>query len=76
MEVTGMNKQPAGDLVKFIDRNQEWLKQVIDLRDRMNHYKSGGIGLDNFTVFVRKMGGKDVLVLTEAAQFRTFDPLI
>jgi len=66
MEVTETNKQPAGELVKFIDRNQEWLKQVIDLRDRMNHYKSGGIGLDNFTVFVRKMGGKDVLVLTEA----------
>jgi len=31
MEVTETNKQPAGELVKFIDRNQEWLKQVIDL---------------------------------------------
>jgi hypothetical protein len=59
--VSGMNKQPAGELSKFIEQNQQWLKEVIDLRDRMNHYKSGGIGLDNFTVFVRKVEGKDVL---------------
>jgi hypothetical protein len=48
--VGGKSKQPAAQLSKYIEDNQVWLKQVIDLRDRMNHYKSGGIGLDNFTV--------------------------
>lgn len=48
------NKQPAAQLAAFIEKNQDWLKGVIDLRDRMNHYKGGGIGLDSFTVYVRR----------------------
>jgi hypothetical protein len=33
----------AGYLITHIERNQEWLKGMIDIRDRMNHFMSGGI---------------------------------
>ena len=60
--VGGINKRPAAQLADFIEKHQEWLKGVIDLRDRMNHYKSGGISTHNFTVFVhKKKDGSEVL---------------
>ncbi len=60
--VGGKNKKPAAQLGEFIEKNQDWLKGVIDLRDRMNHYKSGGISPNNFTVFVqKKKDGSEIL---------------
>src|ERR1017187_1798523 len=69
--VPGKWQQPTKQISNYIDQNQEWLKQVIDLRDKMNHYKSGGIRLDNFTVFVRKIDGKAVLYVPQIAKNQT-----
>jgi hypothetical protein len=46
---------------RIIQENKGWLGRVIDLRDKMNHYVDGGLGLENFTVFVRKIDGVDTL---------------
>ena len=46
---------------RIIEEKKEWLGRVIDLRDKMNHYVDGGLGLENFTVFVRKIDGVDTL---------------
>jgi len=54
-------KKVAAQIAKIIEGNKEWLGRVIDLRDKINHYVDGGIGLDNFTVFVRKIDGVDTL---------------
>jgi hypothetical protein len=54
-------KKVAAQIAKIIEGDKEWLGRVIDLRDKMNHYVDGGIGLDNFTVFVRKIEGVDTL---------------
>jgi hypothetical protein len=37
-------------LVHIIERNSEWLASLIAARDRVNHYKDGGIDPDVFTV--------------------------
>lgn len=74
---TGKATKDAGrSLSKFIEENQHWLIQVIELRDRMNHYKSGGIRPDNFTVFVRKIDGKDVLYVPRLAETQTVRELM
>ena len=36
-------KNAALALVKHIERNQDWLKGMIEARDRMNHFLHGGI---------------------------------
>ena len=45
-------KNAAAALVKHIERNQEWLKSMIDARDRMNHFIHGGINPQSFGVAV------------------------
>jgi hypothetical protein len=37
-------------LIEHIQQNQWWLKVVIESRDRMNHYKNGGLSPLPFTV--------------------------
>jgi hypothetical protein len=46
---------------ELIETNQEWLNLAIDLRDRTNHYKDGGILLKAFVVAVGTDNGKEVI---------------
>ena len=46
----------ANHLIKVIKDNKPWLELAIDVRDRMNHFKSGGIDLQTFTVSAEKVG--------------------
>ncbi len=47
---------PANHLARVIKDNKPWLEMAIDVRDRMNHFKSGGIDLQTFTVSAQKDG--------------------
>jgi hypothetical protein len=43
-------KKAAGELIRFINDNQDWIKLMIDARDRMNHFQHGGIPVMSFGV--------------------------
>ncbi len=47
---------PANVLIKLIGDNKPWLELAIEVRDRMNHFKSGGVDLQKFTVYVYAEG--------------------
>ena len=75
--VRGANfKQVAAQIARIIEANKEWLGLVIDLRDKMNHYVDGGISLDNFTVFVRKIEGVDALYTPKLSEDQTVRDLM
>jgi hypothetical protein len=46
------HKAIAARLVKVVQNNQDWLKELIDARDRMNHFRHGGLSPKSFVVFV------------------------
>lgn len=48
-------------LSDYIESNQDWLSTAIDLRDRTNHYKDGGILLKAFVVAVGNDHGKEII---------------
>jgi hypothetical protein len=48
----------ANHLIKVIKDNKPWLELAIDVRDRMNHFKSEGIDLQTFTVSAQKVGNE------------------
>lgn len=43
-------KVSARLLIETIEKNQQWLKGMINARDRMNHFTSGGISPMNFGI--------------------------
>ncbi len=45
-------REAAARLTRLIERNKEWLKEIIDARDRMNHFLHGGLKPASFVVFV------------------------
>jgi hypothetical protein len=45
-------KAIAARLVKVVQNNQDWLKELVDARDRMNHFRHGGFSPKSFVVFV------------------------
>jgi hypothetical protein len=54
--------KPVGQaLSEHIESNQNWLTTAIDLRDRTNHYKDGGILLSAFVVAVGNDNGTEVI---------------
>lgn len=42
------------NIASFILRNKEWIKQIVDARDRANHGINGGINFENFTILKYK----------------------
>jgi hypothetical protein len=46
------HKAIAARLIKVVQNNQDWLKELIDARDRMNHFRHGGLKPTSFVVFV------------------------
>jgi hypothetical protein len=51
------DRHPIQAIIKIIDERQDWLKDAIDLRDKMNHYKDGGLPPEKFLVIATKSGG-------------------
>jgi hypothetical protein len=49
---------PANVLIKLIRDNKPWLEVAIEVRDRMNHFKSGGVDLQKFTVYTYTEGNE------------------
>jgi hypothetical protein len=47
---------PASELSTFIAQNEEWIRDVIDFRDRMNHGLEGGIDPYIFSIYCKKSG--------------------
>jgi hypothetical protein len=61
--VRGDAKDLARHLAEVIEENQDWLELAIDVRDRMNHYKHGGVRPEMFVVAV-SIRGDDEEVIT------------
>lgn len=50
-------KPLAERLAQYVEKNHEWLGFAISVRDRMNHYKDGGLSLDAFMVYAQAKDG-------------------
>lgn len=48
-------------LCDLISRNQPWLQEAIDLRDKVNHFQRGGVPYKFFRVDKVERGGKEVV---------------
>lgn len=58
----GGKKGMAKILVEHIEKNQPWLGELIDARDRMNYFLHGGLSPQHFVVsFVIDKEGKETL---------------
>jgi hypothetical protein len=70
-------KETALRLIRFIESHIDWLTIMIDIRDRMNHYKHSGLSTRNFAVMlVIDPDGTERLLRPRVAENKTTKQLM
>lgn len=63
-------------VVELINKHQEWFEDIIEARNRINHFVDGGINFNNFIVAFQKTKDSEELIVPKWSDEQTVRNLI